>query len=228
MTRRLALLDVATGFAVAAILAGAAWLALKGPVGPLPMHFDATGQPDRWGDRRELAWLVAFLGAVLAATAGGLGWYAARSTDAARRRGLRLAQGLSLIIVGGLVPVIVWQILSAAHQPAAALAGGMGWSMALIGGVCLVTGAVLGRVAPNVAVGVRTPWTFKSRLAWEKSNRLAGRLMFWIGLASLVAVPFAPQPIGFWVAFAALMLAALAAVVESWRVWRTDPERQPF
>ena len=28
--------------------------------------------------------------------------------------------------------------------------------------------------------------------------------------------------------FGAVVVAAFLAVVESWRVWRTDPDRQPF
>ena len=35
------------------------------------------------------------------------------------------------------------------------------------------------------------------RSAWDKSNRLAGRLLTLVGLAGLVAVPMAPQPVGF-------------------------------
>ena len=100
-----------------------------------------------------------------------------------------------------------------------------------MGGISLLflaIGAFLGRVGPNVAVGVRTPWTFKSKLAWERSNRLAGRLLFLLGLAGLIATPFAPQPAGTTVLIAGVILAALWSVIESWRVWRADPDRQPF
>jgi uncharacterized membrane protein len=89
-------------------------------------------------------------------------------------------------------------------------------------------GAFLGRVGPNVAVGVRTPWTFKSRLAWEKSNRLAGRLFSLLGLIGIVAAPFAPQPAGMMTLIGGVSVAALWSVLESWRVWRADPDRQPF
>lgn len=228
MTRRFSLLDIATAIVVAVLIAGALWIALYGPTGPLPMHFDINGRPDRWGDRRELAFLIGFLAVVLAITAGGMGFYARATPDPSRRRGLRIGQLLSLLVIGALAPIITFQILSAAEQPATTMFGGLAWPMIVIGIVCLVTGALLGRVPPNVAVGVRTPWSLKSRLAWDRSNRLAGRLMFWIGLISLIAAPIAPQPVGFWVSLSALMLAALASIFESWRVWRADPDRQPF
>ena len=228
MTRRFALIDVATVIVVAAMVAGALWIYFNGPQGELPMHFDTSGHPDRWGDRRELAGLVGFLAVTVAATAGGMGLYAAKAHDPARRRGLRVGQLISLLAIGAVAPIATWQILSSAQQPRGDLAGGLIWPMALIGLICLSTGALLGRVPPNVAVGVRTPWSLKSRLAWDRSNRLAGRLMFWIGLASLIAAPVAPQPMGVWITIAALLLATLWSVVESWRVWRTDPNRQPF
>ena len=100
--------------------------------------------------------------------------------------------------------------------------------MAGISLLFLLIGAFLGRVGANPFVGVRTPWAFKSKLAWERSNRLAGRLLFLLGLAGLVTAPFAPQPLGIQALIAGVLIAAVWSVVESWRVWRTDPDRQPF
>ncbi|MBN8552426.1 MAG: SdpI family protein [Caulobacterales bacterium] len=229
MTRRFTLIDIATAVAVAALLAGALWVVLHGPTEPLPMHFGADGRPDRWGDRRELAGLLAFLAVIVGLTAGGLGVYAGRATDPARRRGLRLGQLVSLIVIGSIAPFLTWQILSTASQPAAAPAiVTLVWPMGFLAFVCLTLGAVLGRIPPNIAIGVRTAWSLKSRLAWDRSNRLMGRLLFWLGLGGLVATPAAPQPLGLWVMVAGILLSGVAAIFESWRVWRTDSNRQPF
>jgi uncharacterized membrane protein len=94
--------------------------------------------------------------------------------------------------------------------------------------ILLVLGAFLGRVAPNPVVGVRTPWSYKSRLAWDRSNRLAGRLFFLLGLIGLIAAPVAPQPLGALSLTGAALIVAALSVFESWRVWRSDPDRQPF
>ena len=45
--------------------------------------------------------------------------------------------------------------------------------MAVFGLLFAALGALLGRVGPNPWVGVRTPWAYKSRTAWDRSNRLA-------------------------------------------------------
>jgi hypothetical protein len=50
--------------------------------------------------------------------------------------------------------------------------------------------------------------------------------MFWGGLAGLPAAMLAPQPQANIGIGAVLILAALAGVVESWRVWNADPDRR--
>ena len=42
------------------------------------------------------------------------------------------------------------------------------------------------------------------------------------------ASAFAPQPAGMLALIGAVFLAALWSGFESWRVWRADPDRQPF
>ncbi|MNS80009.1 hypothetical protein D3C72_1136760 [compost metagenome] len=120
---------------------------------------------------------------------------------------------------------MLWTILGhGASQAAPSLT----MSAALMSLLFAVMGAFMGRVAPNPIVGVRTPWAYKSRLAWDRSNRLAGRLFFWLGLLGLITAPLAPQPLGFSLLIVGVLIAAGWSVFESWRVWRADPDRQPF
>lgn len=227
MTRRFTLADAATALSVALLAALAVGVAVKAPAGPIPMHFDLQGRPDRWGDKNELTLVLAGLAALAAVLGAGMGWAAGRSADPARAKGLRLGQWITAPVIAGVGAFMTWSILRAATEPGAVDLG-FGWLMAGTGLLFAFVGAVLGRVPPNIIAGVRTPWSFKSRLAWDRSNRLAGRLMFWIGLASLIAAPLASQPAGLIVQMTAVLLAAVWSVVESWRVWRDDPDRQPF
>ncbi|MNY05728.1 hypothetical protein D3C86_1384580 [compost metagenome] len=52
--------------------------------------------------------------------------------------------------------------------------------------------------------------------------------MFWLGALGLVASPFIAQPAGMIALIVGVLIAAVWSGYESWRVWRTDPERQPF
>jgi uncharacterized membrane protein len=86
-------------------------------------------------------------------------------------------------------------------------------------------GAVLGKTPPNAVVGVRTPWSRASRLSWDKSNRLAGRLFFGAGVVGVLLAPLTPEPLGMRASTTVVLIIAGLAVMESWRVWRRDPDR---
>lgn len=215
-------LDAAT-VGLALIVGGlGVWTILAGPTELLPVHYNASGQADGWGTREQLGGLLIGLAVLTLLLGGGMGVAARRADDPARARALRYAQ---LVVVLSL-PLVSLLIASASLSGLTDIAGAL--PVALISLVLLLIGAFLGRVGPNPFVGVRTPWAFKSRLAWDRSNRLAGRLFFVIGLAGLLTAPFAPRPLNLYVLLTAIVLAAVWSVVESWRVWRTDPDRQPF
>ena len=211
-------------FTVLAVLGGAgaaAWIALEGPAGAMPVHFGWDGRPDRWGDRLELAGALAGVTALTGVAALGCRHYARRADSDARARGLFAAQEVVTAVLAVTIGLFLFLILS--PDPAAPQA-----HMVILSLLFIAIGGWLGRVGPNIGVGVRTPWTFKSRLAWDRSNRLAGRLYFWAGLAGLLAAPLSPQPLGLQMTGVAVLVATALAVFESWRVWRSDPDRQPF
>ncbi|AYG94119.1 hypothetical protein D8I30_02140 [Brevundimonas naejangsanensis] len=222
---RLTLADTAAGIVSLLILTAAAWVAIYGPAAPIPLHFDASGQADRYGDRHELAAALAGLAGLNLLVAWMTGRQADAAADPIRQKGLRRGQWLSIIIMGATAAFVAWSSLSPAALTGAAHPGG---AMAFLAFILLVAGAVLGRVGPNPFIGVKTPWAYKSRLAWDRSNRLAGRLMFWLGALGLIASPFAAQPTGLIALTIGVLIAAAWSVFESWRVWRADPERQPF
>ena len=94
-----------------------------------------------------------------------------------------------------------------------------------IAGVIAVAGNYLGKVRSNFFVGIRTPWTLSSDLAWEKSHRMLGRLFVFSALITL-AVRFAVTVEAGYIALAAtLTSSALIAIASSYVYWKQDPER---
>lgn len=209
--------------AVSVLMAAAgAWIVFAGPTRDLPVHWNLQGEVDRWGGREIVGGLIAGLGFLTLALGVGMGMAAARAGDPARARALRMAQVVILLTLPMTALFVGVACLSGADSIGGAL------PMAGISLLFVVIGAFLGRVGANPFVGVRTPWAFKSRLAWERSNRLAGRLLFLLGLGGLATAPIAPQPLGLQALIAGVVVAAVWSVFESWRVWRADPDRQPF
>ncbi|CAN5252045.1 SdpI family protein [soil metagenome] len=224
MTRPFSVLNMLTVLVFVAIAGIALMIAVQGPTVPLPVHFNTGGGVDRWGDRSEVGGLLAGLAAIGFVISLGIGWQASRhEAGSSRSRSLRAAQVVILIAFAAITGLILFTSLGG--RGAAPPAGGLMAGTSLL---CAAVGAFLGRVGPNPFVGVRTPWAYKSRLSWDRSNRLAGRLFFFGGLAGLVAAPFAPQPLGMSVLIAGVIVAAGWSAFESWRVWRADPDRQPF
>jgi len=207
------------------IFAGSAWIALKGPTTPIPMHFDLNGQANRFGDRNELALVLGGLGVLNLVVTFLTGHQVKSATDDVRRKALASGQLFSVVIMAGVAVMLVWSALG----PQAA-SGQLNTAVTVffLSAVSILMGAILGKVGPNAFIGVKTPWAYKSRLAWDKSNRLAGRLMFWLGVAGMVALPFAPANVLTIVLVVAMLAAAALSVFESWRVWRNDPEAQTF
>ncbi|MDQ0465692.1 putative membrane protein [Caulobacter ginsengisoli] len=215
-----------TDWAAAAGIAGMAGLAFAvwqwGKAGPLPVHFNFQGVVDRYGDRRELALGIAAMAAGSVALWMGLALLA--RTDAAQgwKDSLRLGRGLVVLAMGFMSLILAGIALGWAG-------GGLGpqrWTLGLVGLLFTVIGAVIGKVRPNPIAGVRTYWSLTSRLAWDKSNRLAGRLFALIGIVAVLASPFAPMPLAMMALVGAVLVAAAWAVLESFLVWRTDPDRK--
>lgn len=221
---RLSLLDVATIVVTLVLAVLAAWIALRGPTGQVPVHFGIDGRPDRWGSRFEIVGVIGLLAGMTAAIGGGMSLFARRADDAARARSLRIGQFVVVVSMGLCGLLIANLVLAAAAGASLQLKA----TPLIISLILVLTGAVLGRVSPNPFVGVRTPWTYKSRRSWDRTNRLGGRLLFLTGLAGLALTPFVPTPWAFTGLIVLILLTTALTVFESWRVWRDDPERQPF
>jgi uncharacterized membrane protein len=200
------------------------FIARFGPTHPIPVHFNLEGVANGWGDRNEVGVIVGLMAGLSALALLAIPALSRRSVTGIKSntKSLRTAQSIVLFATSmmcAFVAVIAFGQFARIIQH---------WGSVLMAFVCLLfagVGAYLGRVGPNPLVGVRTPWTYASRLAWDKANRLAGRLFFWGGLAGVLAAPFAPEPGGFRVVIVGVLAIAAAAVFESWRVWRHDPDR---
>ncbi|WP_296819886.1 SdpI family protein [Brevundimonas sp.] len=185
-------IDLASIGVVAAMAAATAYTALYGPEGAVPLHMDLSGTIDRWGTRAEVAWVMALVTVLTA----GIAFYCAhvkrdrRTAEHAARSPRGFMAGRILALVAPACAMLLIATLTyGGLEPGESQAP---MSRLMMGGISLlflVIGAFLGKTAPNAFVGLRTYWSLTSRLAWDKSNRLAGRLFFGIGLIGLLARP---------------------------------------
>jgi uncharacterized membrane protein len=94
----------------------------------------------------------------------------------------------------------------------------------VIGLMLVVAGTFMGKIRPNVLVGIRTPWTLASKASWVRTHRLGGWLSLMTGVLFIVAGIMASD----WTVLAAVVCGTVALawlIVYSYLVWRDDPVR---
>lgn len=97
----------------------------------------------------------------------------------------------------------------------------------LIGTLLVVLGNTLGKLRPNWFFGIRTPWTLSSKEAWTRTHRVGGWLMVALGVAMIVAAPFAGPMGRSGVVVAGALGFAVWSMGYSYWAWRHDPHKVP-
>lgn len=73
-------------------------------------------------------------------------------------------------------------------------------------------------------MGIRTPWTLTSELAWNKTHRLGGKLFMLTGGVTILAALFGSPEATFILMMAGVVGILLVAFPYSYLVWKDDPE----
>lgn len=197
------------------VLAAASWSSAPGKI---PVHWDLSGQPDRYGGKFEgllLLPLVA-LGVYLLLLL--LPRVDPRRANYALFKGAYLAIRVTILVFLALIYgfVLLWiggiQLAVSAVMPI------------LVGLLLIVTGILMNKIQPNWFVGIRTPWTLSSELSWRKTHRLGGWVFTLMGLV-FVASGLVGSTAAFMVALIFLIGGVLFLAIYSYLAWRADPER---
>jgi len=175
----------ATSLAVTATAAVASALAYPFLPNRVATHFDADGQPDRYGSRATAALTLPAVMKGLTVVNDRLGaWPGGRDREDADSGVQARDQAIALVDLA-LLP---------AHL--AVLANGLGMPVdmsrvhrGVVGMLMVALGNVMPRLPRNGLVGIRTPWTLADPAVWERTHRLAGYLFTAAGLVSLASLP---------------------------------------
>lgn len=205
----------------AMVLVGAiAWLQLPADA-QVPIHWGADGQPDDWAGKTVGLFLLPLI-------AGGVVLlFAAIPRIEPRRTNLeRSATAYGAIWIGVLLLLGGMQLLAVSS------AMGAQFDMTRIvfvatGALFIVIGNYLPKVRPNYMVGIRTPWTLSSDVAWTKTHRIGGRLfviegvvMTLLGLLGVSGMALAGAIIG------GVVVLLVVTFAYSYQVWKADPEKR--
>jgi uncharacterized membrane protein len=204
---------------LAALPAGCvlAWVVARwGNSGPIAVHFGLDGRPNGWMSAGHLAAVMLVLALLLGLPPLWIA-YVKRTTSASLARRLGLTFGQAICGITALLTnlMLAW------------LSGALGTPMrpallpAALSVMLMAIGALLGRVPPNALIGVRTRATRESRLAWDRSNRLAGRLFLTTGVAGLLAC-IAGYVASIGVQVVGIAVSTVLALREARRAWEEE------
>ncbi len=174
----------------------------------MPTHWGLSGQTDGWGSKAMVVFLVP--GILLAVQ-----WLCifisakdpknAEQNDKMFRLVLWIIPAISVFING------IIYTLSAGHEMK------VGVIFLLIGLMLVFIGNYMPKCRQNFTVGLKIKWTLENEENWNATHRFAGKISFVGGLV-IAACVFLPEKIGFWIAFAALIVTLAMPVFYSWRM----------
>jgi uncharacterized membrane protein len=197
------------------VATGASLIAYAGLPDRVPVHWNISGEVDRFGSRL----MVLVLAPLIMLGVWGLLRFLPR-IDPLRANYARFAGTYEIIIdaVMAMMLVIHLAILLGASGAPESVALVV---QAAVGVMFIVMGNVMPRTRQNWFVGVRTPWTLASERVWERTHRLAGYLFVALGILVILTLPLAPQA-GVLVLAVGVAIVALGSVVYSYLEWRKE------
>jgi len=181
----------------------------------VPVHWDWTGQPDRWGSRLEGAFLMPAFALLM--------WVLLRflpKIDPRRANYARFGDTYDFVVAA------IVTFMAGLHV--IVLGATLGWPIALnrvvpgaVGVLLIVIGNLLPRARSNWWFGIRTPWTLSSDRVWQKTHRVGGYLLIVAGLGMLLQAVVAQR----WTAVLSLVLVVVCVagtMVYSYLKWREE------
>lgn len=211
-----------SGAVIAVMLVASTWAYATLPAdAQVPIHWGVDGQPDGFADKALGLFLLPGITVLVALLLAVVPRIEPRRANLERSVKAYAATWIGVVLLlGGLHLLAIAVTMGATLDLSRIVMGGTG-------ALFVVIGNYLPKVRPNYLMGIRTPWTLASDLAWTRTHRMGGRLFVVEGLilvgAAIVGVP------GAWMAvllIGLIVVLLVAMFAYSYRAWRDDPDRR--
>jgi uncharacterized membrane protein len=178
---------------------------------PMPIHWDAHGQPDSFGSKM-LGLLLCPAIIVLIPLLLNVCF----KLDPRRAHVQRSSGALGAIIIGSGVFMLLIHalVLRAALRGDTRLDNNL--LAMLLGGLFVLLGLVLPKLRSNWFAGIRTPWTLSSERVWHLTHRLAGWTFTFAGLVIAVLAWLIQGGLLFGLIMGVIGAAALVPIIYSY------------
>ncbi|MET0463866.1 MAG: SdpI family protein [Chitinophagaceae bacterium] len=187
------------------------------------LHFDLSGNPDRYGSKKEL-WASALL--MLGVSAG----VYLLITNINRIDPKRYAKEMQdkydkiAVVIVLFLSIIHFFVITSASS------GRISFSPAIIFALVSVLFAVMGNymynIKPNYFVGIRVPWTLESEENWRKTHHFASRIWFIAGLLMAILTLILPAIPGMIVLFTGVFLLTIIPIIYSYKLFINEKKQR--
>lgn len=178
----------------------------------MPVHFNASGQVDRYGSKLEAVLVCPAIMVVLWALFSAI---PKMLPEEKKIDPFQKAWDTVVITMLGFMACVQFMILNPGL-----LGTGQGqvkFMMAAMSILFIILGNLMGKTERNYVMGIRTPWTLEDDEVWHRTHHLGGRLM--VG-AGLLCLPLALLGVNVLIITAVILLAAFYPVWYSYALYK--------
>jgi uncharacterized membrane protein len=186
----------------------------------IPVHWNGAGEIDRYGGRFEGLLLLPLIATGIYLLLRFLPNIDPGRANYARFGGTYAAIRIGVIALSAAIygVAMLWVV----RRPVSI----KGVVPILVGVLFVVLGSVMGKIRPNWFVGIRTPWTMSSKIAWVRTHRLGGWLFLAQGVLFIVSGALDNRILN-GVVIGTIFAVIATLFVYSYVLWRADPEKLP-
>lgn len=185
----------------------------------IPVHYNASGQIDRWGSKYE--YLV--MPVLTAVFAGFMAWVAGYERKKDRESNERVVAGMTvwvLILFNVLWLFFMVKAVKIAQTDGAAQELSARGMMILLMASFIPLGNRMPKAQRNSLLGLRTKWSMADDVCWQKSQRLGGIVMVTAGAVGVAVMSVVPAGWISWIAPVLILGAAAVASIGSYWIWK--------
>lgn len=190
----------------------------------IPVHYNASGQIDRWGSKYE--YLV--MPVLTAVFAGFMVWVAGYERKKDRESNERVVAGMTvwvLILFNVLWLFFMVNAVKIAQTDGAAQELSVRGMMILLMASFIPLGNRMPKAQRNSFLGLRTKWSMADDVCWQKSQRLGGITMVAAGALGVALVSVLPMDWGLCVVVALLLIMTAVDVAGTYLIWKRQQNK---
>ena len=187
----------------------------------IPVHYDISGQIDRWGSKYEFILLP-----IINLLFGGfMAWLARREQKQGREMNEQVVTGMTvcvLVFFNLLWLFFMWKAIDVDNFDSGLGELSTKAFMILIFASFIPLGNSMPKAQRNSIYGLRTKWSMANDRCWQKSQRFGGYVLVISGIIGTLLCALLPSHWGGYIMLLIITIATVTCIVGSYRIYRND------